>query len=616
MGNNGLPPEMNDREQRKLLRVRRELEKIQEVNEEEAARKEQDKQHDLVEFAENYFNDHVKSPSGTIVGTIKRSKTMEILTKKEMLKFYKGSSIPNSHIHMFDPENVNLACNIFKDLVKYAKGELKGDGEVTTIQQIIQLGIDREELRDEIYVQVVRQLNDNPHQEQIERLWLLLCLVVVAFPTGKAFYKYFVSFLQNNMSSSGLSLQYIQWCMDNSHRAQAAPRKLPPSSVEIAAMKRLGTIVCRFFFLDGRTKAIDVHPCDTAQDSVSKLADKIGLQSTDGWALFESGPTRESHIQGHHYLYDIISSWEVEQNLAVRAAAQSKVSPAKNQQQQQANQRKPAGASDNRFIFKKRLFKNTREIPGDPVEVSLLFAQAVHSVVRCDELPVSEKVALQLAGLQAQVALGEPQVERPELYQDVDMFISQRIKTARFLNDRAWIPILVEAHNHYGAGKADVVAKVWYLRCIMQYPLYGSTMFDVTFKGYWPHGSNIILAINMAGILLLKPEEKEILFEFAYREIESIFLDPAENIVTITLHKAEGQKVFILETGEKTEVAALVASYCPSLANWIREGEAPLRKVKQVTNEDRLRLQGQLVACRRALVDNESLRKPTDDGKG
>ena len=136
------------------------------------------------------------------------------------------------------------------------------------------------------------------------------------------------------------------------------------------------------------------------------------------------------------------------------------------------------------------------------MEVSLLFAQAVHSVVRCDQLPVSEKVALQLAGLQLQVALGEPQSERAELYQDVDMFLSHRIKAARFITDRAWIPILVEAHNHYGAGKADVVAKVWYLRCIMQYPLYGSTMFDVTFKGYWPHGSNIILAINMAGILL------------------------------------------------------------------------------------------------------------------
>ena len=123
-------------------------------------------------------------------------------------------------------------------------------------------------------------------------------------------------------------------------------------------------------------------------------------------------------ISGHHDQYDIISSWEVEQNQAVKAATQGKASPAKNQtpgKEPIYGQRKPAGASDNRFIFQKRLFKSTREIPGDPVEVSLLFAQAVHSAVRRDELSVPEKVALQLAGLQAQVALGEPQAKRAEI---------------------------------------------------------------------------------------------------------------------------------------------------------------------------------------------------------
>jgi hypothetical protein len=39
-------------------------------------------------------------------------------------------------------------------------------------------------------------------------------------------------------------------------------------------------------------------------------------------------------------------------------------------------------------------------------------------------------------------------------------------------------------------------------------------------------------------------------------------------------------RVFVLETGDKAEIGALIASYCPSLANWIREAEAPLRKVE------------------------------------
>jgi hypothetical protein len=63
------------------------------------------------------------------------------------------------------------------------------------IQAIIRHGLDREELRDEIYVQCVRQINNNPSPDQAARLWLLLCLVVVAFPPGKSFFKVKTIFL-------------------------------------------------------------------------------------------------------------------------------------------------------------------------------------------------------------------------------------------------------------------------------------------------------------------------------------------------------------------------------------------------------------------------------------
>ncbi len=55
------------------------------------------------------------------------------LGKSEMISYYKGTTIPTSHIHMFDPENVTLACNIFRELVRW---ELANEIKLLTVLRI------------------------------------------------------------------------------------------------------------------------------------------------------------------------------------------------------------------------------------------------------------------------------------------------------------------------------------------------------------------------------------------------------------------------------------------------------------------------------------------------
>lgn len=106
-------PTSAEREQRRKFRVERKLQEMTDTSEKE--NRAEEIYHDMVEFAQNYFNAHERSPEGTIIATLTRKRqSSEMIPKYEMVTFYKGNTIPNSHIHMYDPDNVNIACSIFR----------------------------------------------------------------------------------------------------------------------------------------------------------------------------------------------------------------------------------------------------------------------------------------------------------------------------------------------------------------------------------------------------------------------------------------------------------------------------------------------------------------------
>lgn len=144
----------------------------------------------LIKFAEMYFNDFPQDTSSFSTLSLRRApRVTNPQSKESMLLFTKFNNLPTSMVHMHDPENVNLACGIFKDICKLLRGDMKPDQYNLTIQSTIAYGIERSELRDEIFCQLIRQMTSNPKEDAVMRGWHFLTLCVIGFPPSKNFNK-------------------------------------------------------------------------------------------------------------------------------------------------------------------------------------------------------------------------------------------------------------------------------------------------------------------------------------------------------------------------------------------------------------------------------------------
>ena len=147
---------------------------------------------------------------------------------------------------------------MFKELCKYMSQELKPDAEQRVLQSIISKCIEREELRDELYVQLMRQITNNANREEIVRLWVLICLATAAFTPSKQLARYFVEFLRRNLRMESAISCYAQFSLDNLWPKGAVVdcRRMAASSQEINAVKNLSSLLVKFHLLDGSTKTV------------------------------------------------------------------------------------------------------------------------------------------------------------------------------------------------------------------------------------------------------------------------------------------------------------------------------------------------------------------------
>eukprot|EP00090_Calanus_glacialis_P003765 TRINITY_DN12798_c0_g1_i1.p1 TRINITY_DN12798_c0_g1~~TRINITY_DN12798_c0_g1_i1.p1 ORF type:complete len:1185 (-),score=141.46 TRINITY_DN12798_c0_g1_i1:1321-4875(-) len=65
-------------------------------------------------------------------------------------------------------------------------------------QDIVESGFGNANLRDEIYIQLCKQISDNPRRESLRRGWELLAICLAFFPPSETFFPYLLGFIQKH----------------------------------------------------------------------------------------------------------------------------------------------------------------------------------------------------------------------------------------------------------------------------------------------------------------------------------------------------------------------------------------------------------------------------------
>ena len=230
-------------------------EPVADVDEMKAKREAQLKQAEAPRFKLAAF-DGLRKPEEYAKGTIMHKKAM-----KEGMLVWSGKQIPRSLTSLPTDKN-KLAMGIFKALLGYM-GDKQMQYPATLAQDVLKQGVEIPELRDEIYIQMMKQLTQNQVAASILKGWQLMCMCTSTFPPTTSFENFLLNFMITQSKKHGIVGNYAAYCMRTLQgMLEAGASGFLPSIEEIMAYDERPPVLATIALVDGMilTEDLPVTP--------------------------------------------------------------------------------------------------------------------------------------------------------------------------------------------------------------------------------------------------------------------------------------------------------------------------------------------------------------------
>uniref|UniRef100_A0A8D1V951 Myosin XVB n=1 Tax=Sus scrofa TaxID=9823 RepID=A0A8D1V951_PIG len=213
-----------------------------------------------------------------------------------------------------DGDSPQHALDINKVMLRFlGDGSLLPWQEQTMGQYLVRQGQRRPGLRDELFSQLVAQLWHNPDEQQSQRGWALMAILLSAFPPRPTLQKPLLKFVSDQAprGMAALCQHKLLGALEQTQLAPGAARAHPPTQLEWTAGWRRGRMALDVFTFNEECYSAEVESWTTGEQFAGWILQRRGLDTPPrGWSVSLHSRDSWEDLAGCDFVLDLIGQIE------------------------------------------------------------------------------------------------------------------------------------------------------------------------------------------------------------------------------------------------------------------------------------------------------------------
>ncbi|XP_073092024.1 myosin XVB isoform X5 [Manis javanica] len=213
-----------------------------------------------------------------------------------------------------DGENPQHALDINKVMLRLlGDGALPSWQEQTLAEYLVRQGQRRPGLRDELFSQLAAQLWHNPDEQQSQRGWALMAILLSTFPPMPTLQKPLLKFVSDQAPSgmAALCQHKLLGALEQTRLAPGTARAHPPTQLEWTAGRRRGRMALDVFTFSEECYSAEVESWTTGEQLAGWILQSRGLEVPPrGWSVSLHSGDSWQDLAGCDFVLDLIGQTE------------------------------------------------------------------------------------------------------------------------------------------------------------------------------------------------------------------------------------------------------------------------------------------------------------------